>query len=128
MIFFNEKLHFNFLLSSYLQFFFSYLYVHICSIIKNSEFCKYSVKENWENMDCWRYAWLSHKIREVASLITESTDCTGPTKFVWKTLRPPRMHIYIQFIKAKINFLIIHDVISNSCWFFFCASSSARRL
>ena len=51
-------LHFNFLLSFYL-YFFSYLYEHTCSIVKNLEFGKYSVKENLENMECWRFAWLS---------------------------------------------------------------------
>ena len=43
-------------------------------------------------------------------------------------LRLPLMHIHIEFIKAKIDCLLIHDVITDSCWFFFSASSSARRL
>ena len=42
-------------------------------------------------------------------------DRTKPTKFAWKTLRLPLMHIHIEFIKVKINCLLIHDVITNSC-------------
>ena len=49
---FNLILPFNFLLSSYLQFFFLICYI---SIINNSEFCKCSVKENLENMEIWIY-------------------------------------------------------------------------
>ena len=107
---------------------FTYLYVHTCSIINNSELCKCSVKENLGNMKRWRSAQSSHQICEVASLITGSTDYTEPTEFVWKTLRLPCMHIHIEFVKAKIRFLLIHDVIADSCWFSFSASSSARRL
>ena len=35
---------------------FTYLYVHTCSIINNSELCKCSVKENLGNMERWRSA------------------------------------------------------------------------
>ena len=124
--FFNIILHFSFLLSSYLHFFFLFVWTYLFDR-KEFRILKYSVKANLENMERWRFAFLSHQFREVASLITGSTDCAEPTKFVWKTLRLLRMHIHIELIKAKINFLLIHDVIIDSYSFFFSTSSSARR-